>query len=72
MEEKNTQTTSLADDTALLTVRETARRLRISKWKLYDLFRSRLLDSVQIGRRRFVTVAALRTYIQRISRESFA
>lgn len=53
-------------------MRETYLRLRISKWKLYDLFRRRLLDSVQIGKRRFVTPAALRSYIQRISRESMA
>ncbi|MFJ2213474.1 helix-turn-helix domain-containing protein [Streptomyces sp. NPDC101062] len=72
MEHKNLQTSSIADDSALLTVREAARKLRISKWKLYDLFARRLLDSVHIGKRRFVTPDALNAYIQRITRESMA
>ncbi|MFE1887247.1 helix-turn-helix domain-containing protein [Streptomyces microflavus] len=75
MREENTPTNearSLADSIQLLTTREARMKLRISQWKLYDLFRARRLDSVRIGRRRFVPVEALRAYIQQISRESFA
>ena len=75
MNEENIPDNSLygeTDSSLLLTVREAYLRLRISKWKLYDLLRSRVLISVQIGRRRFIPVEALRTYLQRISRESFA
>lgn len=75
MNEKNEHTTEFRGDAGsplLLTVREAYLRLRISKWKLYDLIRSRLLESVQIGRRRFVPADALRTYVQRISREPLA
>ncbi len=72
MEHKNLQTSSIADDSALLTVREAARKLRISKWKLYDLIRSRLLETIKIGRRRLIPVEAIDAYIQRTSRESMA
>ncbi|WP_411112932.1 helix-turn-helix domain-containing protein [Streptomyces sp. 029-5] len=72
MEQKNLQTSSIADDSALLTVREAARKLRISKWKLYDLIRRRLLQTIQIGRRRLVPVEAIDAYIQQITRESVA
>jgi hypothetical protein len=53
MEEKNLQTNqqpATGLEPELLTVRETYLRLRISKWKLYDLFRRRLIDSVQSTR----------------------
>jgi excisionase family DNA binding protein len=60
------------DRTALLTVREAYLRLRISKWKLYDLIRSRRLASIQIGRRRFVPVDALRAYVLRLTQEPLA
>ncbi len=38
----------------LLTVSEASAVLRISRWKLYDLIRSRQIATVKIGRRRFV------------------
>ncbi|MEU8628972.1 helix-turn-helix domain-containing protein [Streptomyces sp. NPDC048669] len=75
MNEENTPTKGArgeVESPLLLTVREAYMRLRISKWKLYDLFRQRLLESVQIGKRRFVTPDALRAYVQRISREPAA
>lgn len=58
------------DTTALLTVREAYLRLRISKWKLYDLIRSNLLKTVRIGRRRLIPIAALQSYLERRARES--
>lgn len=60
------------DGTQLLTVMETRHRLRISKSKLYDLIRSQQLKSVQIGRRRFIPVDALRQYVLDLWKESFA
>lgn len=57
----------------LLTVREAHTLLRISKWKLYDLIRKNLLDSVRIGRRRLIPVDSYRAYVERLrQRESFA
>lgn len=68
----NNQPTAF-DSPELLTVREAYVRLRISKWKLYDLIRSRLLNSIRIGRRRFIPTDAVRSYIQGLQqRESFA
>jgi excisionase family DNA binding protein len=75
MEEKITQTndnSTSAGPADLLTVREAYLRLRISKWKLYDLIRSRKLVTIQIGRRRLVPVDAVRVYIQQLARESLA
>jgi excisionase family DNA binding protein len=43
----------------LLTTDEAATRLRISKSALYDLIRSRRLQTVKIGARRLVPVEAL-------------
>ncbi|WP_105970399.1 helix-turn-helix domain-containing protein [Streptomyces geranii] len=56
----------------LLTVREAYRRLRISKWKLYDLIRSRRLVSIKIGRRRLIPAEAVENMIRQLSREAFA
>ncbi|MEV8545625.1 helix-turn-helix domain-containing protein [Streptomyces sp. NPDC051572] len=57
----------------LLTVREAHTLLRISKWKLYDLIRTHLLETVRIGRRRFIPVEGYRAYVERLrQRESFA
>jgi excisionase family DNA binding protein len=72
-EQRQQPTHQEAPDTAvLLTVREAYLRLRISKWKLYDLIRSHHLPSIQIGRRRFVPVDALRAYVQRLTQEPLA
>ncbi|MFI9175976.1 helix-turn-helix domain-containing protein [Streptomyces lincolnensis] len=65
-------THGVEDGTQLLTVLEARQRLRISKWKLYDLIRSNKLKSVQIGRRRFIPVDALRQYVMGLWKESFA
>ncbi|WP_189148211.1 helix-turn-helix domain-containing protein [Streptomyces lacrimifluminis] len=56
----------------LLTVIEAYTLLRISKWKLYDLIRTKLLDSIQIGRRRFVPMDALRDYVQQSRQRAYA
>jgi excisionase family DNA binding protein len=51
------------EDIDLLTVTEAAQRLRISKWLLYNLIRSRRLKSIKIGDRRLIPVAAIREFL---------
>jgi excisionase family DNA binding protein len=54
----------------LLTVEEAAQRLRIGRWKLYDLIRSHELRTVKIGRRRLVTAAALSECVERLAEDA--
>ena len=54
------------DKSELLTVHEAAERLRISKWMLYNLIRSRRLRSIKIGDRRLIPVAALRAFLDEL------
>jgi excisionase family DNA binding protein len=53
----------------LLTVAEASKRLRISHWSLYQLINSRRLETVKIGKRRLVPVAAIDTLIERLRSE---
>lgn len=53
----------MGDSTKLLTVAEAAGYLRISKWMLYNLIRSRRLRSIKIGDRRLIPVAALHDFL---------
>ncbi|MFJ7998912.1 helix-turn-helix domain-containing protein [Streptomyces sp. NPDC096310] len=46
-----------------LTVPEVMHALRLSRFKVYDLIRSRELKSIKIGRCRRVPADALRTFI---------
>ncbi|MCT2589500.1 helix-turn-helix domain-containing protein [Streptomyces sp. N2-109] len=48
----------------VLTVPEVMKALRLSRFKVYDLIRSRQLRSITIGRSRRVPVDALRTFIE--------
>ena len=48
------------DTAELLTVQEAAERLRISRWLVYELIRSRRLRTVKIGSRRLVPPESLR------------
>ncbi|WP_084959566.1 helix-turn-helix domain-containing protein [Thermoactinospora rubra] len=43
----------------VLTVDEAAERLRVSRWTLYTLIRSKQLRTIKIGRRRLVPVDSL-------------
>ncbi|MEU9246826.1 helix-turn-helix domain-containing protein [Streptomyces sp. NPDC048385] len=61
-----------SDEPALLTIKEAAEKLRISRAKLYDLIRSRRLATVQIGRRRLITATALAALVQQLQQESMA
>jgi len=48
----------------LLTLQETADRLRVSRWSVYNLIRANQLLTLKIGRRRLVTPAALAACIK--------
>ena len=58
------------DTSELLTVPEAAERLRISRWMLYNLIRSRRLRSIKIGDRRLVPVTALRAFLAMAEEEA--
>ncbi|CAL9511408.1 excisionase family DNA binding domain-containing protein [Streptomyces sp. HPH0547] len=47
-----------------LTVPEVMRALRLSRFKVYDLIRTKQLQSFTVGRSRRVPADALRTFIQ--------
>jgi excisionase family DNA binding protein len=57
---------------AVLTVQEACMTLRISKWSVYQLIRSRQLETIRIGRRRLIPVAAIQTLIRQLGREDTA
>jgi len=60
------------EDTLLLTVREAYLRLRISKWKLYDLIGKRQLAVKKIGRRTLIPLQSINAYVLKDWQESFA
>ncbi|WP_260428447.1 helix-turn-helix domain-containing protein [Micromonospora globispora] len=49
---------------------EAAARLRVSKWMLYNLIRSRRLRSVKIGDRRLIPVTALRSFLASLEEDA--
>lgn len=51
----------MADE--LLTVEEVMARLKLGRWKVYDLIRSRRLASITIGRSRRIPAAAVGDFI---------
>jgi excisionase family DNA binding protein len=57
------------DRSELLTVPEAAQRLRVSKWMVYNLIRSRQLRTVKIGSRRLVRVSAITAYLAALEDE---
>lgn len=70
MTEHSIHQSANADDTrTLLTVREACDRLRISHWSLYQLIRSRRIETIRIGRRRFVTAHAIQTLLEQLASE---
>jgi excisionase family DNA binding protein len=54
---------------AYLTVPEVAARLKISRWKVYELIRTRELDSFLVGRCRRVRPAAVSEMVTRLLQE---
>lgn len=57
---------------ALLTVDQVAARLCVSRWTVYNLIRSRELNSLTIGRCRRISEAALDAYISLRTEEEAA
>ena len=55
-------TTSMEDDD-LLTIREVARRLKISEYRAYELARQNILKSVRLGKSVRVKPSALADYL---------
>lgn len=49
----------------LLTVLEACQVLRISRWTLYDLIRSRAIETIKIGRVRRIPISSISSYIRR-------
>jgi len=56
----------------VLTVPEACAVLKISKWTLYQLIRSRQLETIKIGARRCVPATAIQTLIDRLRSEEAA
>jgi len=54
----------------VLTVPEAAELLKISRWSVYQLIRSRRLVTVTIGRRRLVPMAELTELLSRLVEEA--
>lgn len=52
-----------------LTVEEVAKALRISRWKVYELIRSRELASFRVGRCRRVPASAVADMVARLLHE---
>jgi excisionase family DNA binding protein len=53
-----------------LTVAEVAARLKISRWKVYELIRSRELDSFRLGRCRRIPGDAVADLVARLLDEA--
>jgi excisionase family DNA binding protein len=51
----------------LLTVQEAADWLRVSRWSVYSLIHSNQLRTIKIGRRRLVSLDALRQCVEQLS-----
>ena len=49
----------------LLTVNEAAKELRVSRWMIYELIRTRQLKTLTIGTRRLITTDDLESFIIR-------
>ena len=56
----------------VLTVSEACVALRISKWTIYQLIRSRQLATIKIGKRRVIPATAIRALIERLQAEETA
>jgi excisionase family DNA binding protein len=53
-------------DDDYLTVNEVAKLLKISRWKVYELIRSRELDSFQLGRCRRIPAGAVTALVKQL------
>ena len=53
-----------------LTVNEVASRLRISRWKVYELIRLSELESFRVGRCRRVPASAVEMMVNRLMKDA--
>jgi excisionase family DNA binding protein len=61
----------VATDDEVLTVEETARRLKVSRWTVYRLLKERRLVGVLVSARcRRITVASVRAYVLELIEEA--
>ena len=56
----------------VLTIDEAAARMRISRWSLYNLIRSKRLRTIKVGRRRLVSADALAECLAQLEEETAA
>lgn len=56
----------------VLTIPEACAALKVSKWTIYQLIRSRQLGTMKIGSRRVVPLAAIEALIERLQAEEAA
>jgi excisionase family DNA binding protein len=66
------QISCAAEDDAVplvMTVDEACRALRVSRWSINQLIRTRKLATIKVGRRRLVPVTAIQKFVQAQSDE---
>lgn len=54
----------------LLTVQEAADWLRVSRWSVYSLIHANQLRTIKIGRRRLVSLGALRECVAQLAKDA--
>ncbi len=54
----------------LLTVQEAADWLRVSRWSVYSLIHANQLRTIKIGRRRLVSLDALRECVAQLAKDA--
>jgi excisionase family DNA binding protein len=54
----------------LLTVQEAADWLRVSRWSVYSLIHENQLRTIKIGRRRLVSLDALRECVAQLAKDA--
>lgn len=67
MNQSDNMTSSFAP--VLMTIQEASDALQVSRWQLYKLINERRLNTVKIGRRRFVLPDDLHAFIAELRQE---
>lgn len=67
MNQSNNMTASFAP--ILMTIQEASDALQISRWQLYKLINQRRLNTVKIGRRRFILPDDLHAFVTELRQE---
>ena len=53
----------------VLTVTQACEALKVSRWSIYELIRTRQLVTIKIGRRRLIPATAVHVLVERLSAE---